>query len=344
MRVFSVLLLCTALSFSNNLSAQTVGNTDNDSAFAACIAQASRLLDETLVIMQKHYYKKDSVEWDELITSAKIRLNSSSDCQTAHEILQWCFKQLKERHSFIMPAAKANVYNGNINSSGNPASLRQLAGPIRQEQMESDIAYIDVPWLSSADKDISTAFADSLQRVIAAFDQAGVTKWIIDLRHNTGGNCWPMLAGLGPLLGNGIHGYFISSHEKISFSYQEGSVLQGKYKRCTVTDPYTLTNPVKNIIVLTGPATASAGEIVTLAFKGMNNVTFIGEPTAGLTTANATYKLSDGSMLVLTVCKEADRNGKIYEGKIEPDELVRSTPGSGKDTVKTTAVMLLQMQ
>ena len=31
---------------------------------------------------------------------------------------------------------------------------------------------------------------------------------MIDLRPNTGDNCWPMLAGIGPLLGEGVCGYF----------------------------------------------------------------------------------------------------------------------------------------
>lgn len=342
MRLIPVfLLLLASLAYSNTTLAQTAGN-NSDSVNASCIQQASRLLDEALVLMQKHYYRKDSVAWDDLITSAKIRLNSSTNCETAHEVVQWCFRQLKEKHSFIMPATKAAVYNGNINS-GTPMTLTQLAGPIRQELVEKDIAYIDVPWLSSADKDICMSYADSLQHIIAAFDKAGVDKWIIDLRRNTGGNCWPMLAGLGPLLGNGVHGYFISTNEKIPFSYQDGSILQGRHKRCSVTESYTMKTPVKKIIILTGPNTASAGEIVALAFKAKENVLFIGEPTAGLTTANATYKLSDGSTLVLTVCKEADRTGRIYEGRMQPDQLVVPA-GSGKDAVKSSAVMLLQME
>ena len=341
MRISPVFLLTIGLAYSSTAKTQNTGSNNGDSANANCIQQASRLLDEALVLMQKHYYRKDSVEWDNLITSAKIRLNSSTTCETAHEIVQWCFRQLKEKHSFIMPATKAAMYDGNINS-GDPMTLRQLAGPIRSELIEKDLAYIDVPWLSSADKEICIKYADSLQSVIASFDKMGVNKWIIDLRRNTGGNCWPMLAGLGPLLGNGIHGYFISASETIPFSYQDGSVLQARHKRCTVSNAYTLITPVKNIIVLTGPNTASAGEIVALAFKAKSNVLFVGEPTAGLTTANATYKLSDGSTLVLTVCKEADRNGKIYEGRIHPDHLVIGPPG--KDMAKSSAIMLLQME
>ncbi|MGB8190362.1 MAG: S41 family peptidase [Chitinophagaceae bacterium] len=334
---FYTLLIFTASFFSQTLVGQEAVNTSSPE----CILAANRLVDEAFTLMKQHYYRKDSVQWDELISSVKTRLSKSTDCAAAQEALQWCFKEMKERHSFVMPAKKAEVYNGNINSSG-LASLGQLSGPINYELVESDIAYINIPWLTSADKNICTAFADSIQQVIAAFDKQGVTKWIIDLRNNTGGNCWPMLAGLGPLLGNGVHGYFVSADEKIPFSYQDGAVMQSRHTRCTVSNPYKLITTPRSIVVLTGPNTASAGEIVAIAFKGRKNVQLYGEPTAGLTTANATYKLSDGSLLVLTVCKEADRHGNIFEGRIQPDQLVASI--RGKDAVKSAALMFLQIE
>ena len=113
-----------------------------------------------------------------------------------------------------------------------------------------------------------------------------VDTFVIDLRNNTGGNCWPMLAGLGPLLGNGVHGYFVSPKETIPIGYKDGASMQGKYARCIANNPYTLASDKKTIIVLTGNKTSSAGEIVALSFKGLPNVYLYGEPTAGLTTAN----------------------------------------------------------
>lgn len=311
---------------------------------ASCIEQAGRVLDEAFSLMKKFYYKKDSVQWEALVTAARTRLSNSTDCQGAQDALQWCFNEMQEKHSFILPAAKAAVYNGNVNSSTESPPLSKLIGPLRHELAEKDIAYIDVPWISTADKKLCVAFADSLQQVIASYDQQGITKWIIDLRNNTGGNCWPMLAGLGPLLGNGVYGYFISDSEKIPFSYENGAMMQGRHARCAATMPYSLVNERNTIVVLTGPNTASAGEIVALAFKGMNDVFIYGEPTAGLTTANATYNLSDGSVLVLTVCKEADRNGRIQEGKIQPDKLIVPAINRGKDAAKSAALMFLQMQ
>ncbi|MGZ5191759.1 MAG: S41 family peptidase [Flavisolibacter sp.] len=59
--------------------------------------------------------------------------------------------------------------------------------------------------VSTTDQFVCTRFADSIQSLIQTFDRRGISKWIIDLRKNTGGNCWPMLTGVGPLLGNGVH-------------------------------------------------------------------------------------------------------------------------------------------
>jgi carboxyl-terminal processing protease len=304
-----------------------------------CIQNANKILDEALSLMQKHYYKKESVQWDELIDAAKARLNKSGNCDDAYEAIKWCFSRLHERHSFIMAPEKAALYNGNINSGSTPV---KLTGGIRHELLENDIAYLDVPWLSTADNSICTAFADSLQQIIGRYDQEGIKKWIIDLRRNTGGNCWPMLAGLAPLLGNGTYGYFVSDNEKIPFSYLNGVMMQGKHERCTVSNPYVSTAQ-KKIVILTSAQTASAGEIVALAFKGLPDVYVYGEPTAGLTTANATYSLSDGYLLVLTVCKEADRSGRICEGKIQPDQLIVTSSTNSKDAAKSSAVMFLQM-
>ena len=76
-----------------------------------------------------------------------------------------------------------------------------------------------------------------------------------------------------------------------------------------------------------------------LAFRGGEQTCLMGEPTAGFTTANATYSLSDKSMLVLSVCQEADRTGRICEGSIQPDRLISSAAGpTSDDPTKTAAI------
>jgi len=337
---FTVILFfsCTQIVYSQS-------SPNADTSLPTCLLKASNLLDEALQFMQKNYYRKNSVQWDSLIVSAKRRLASSGNCNETYDIISWCFRELNETHSFIMPPAKAAIYNNDSGSLQRKPIFTELVGDIKGELLENGIAYITVPWVSTTDSVICIRIADSLQQMIAKLDESNPTGWIIDLRKNTGGNCWPMLAGVGPLLGNGVCGYFVSAREKIPIIYTDGVARQGKNIRCQVSTPYKMKSDKKSIIVLTGRRTVSSGEIIALAFKGKEQVYFYGEPTAGYTTANATYTLSDNSMLVLTVCMEADRTGKICEGRIMPDETFTtdSYPGSG-DPARSAAVMWLASQ
>jgi len=318
---------------------------NTDTSLPVCLKKANGLLDEAFVFMQKNYYRKNAVEWDNLLTSAKRKLNSSGDCSEVYDIISWCFKELNETHSFIMPPAKAAVYNYDTAILQQKPMIKELVGDIKGEILDDGIAYLTVPWVSTTDSLICMQIADSLQQLIASLDEKDPKGWIIDLRKNTGGNCWPMLAGIGPLLGDGVCGYFVSAREKIPIIYNDGAALQGKYTRCRVSKGYKIKAANKSIIVLTGHRTVSSGEIVALAFKGKQQVQFYGEPTAGYTTANATYTLSDNSMLVLTVCMEADRTGKICEGRIMPDETINTDthPGTA-DPARAAATMWLSGQ
>jgi carboxyl-terminal processing protease len=317
---------------------------DGDTTQLVCREKASRLLDEVMEILQKNYYRKESVPWNELITGAKTRIAAASSCEETYDIISWCFRQLKENHTFLVPPDKAAVYNNDLSYLQTPPPLHQLVGPIRGELLENNIGYILVPWVSTTDSVICTQVADSLQHLIAAIDKQGVSRWIIDLRQNKGGNCWPMLAGIGPLLGNGTCGYFVSPEERIPISYRDGIAFHGRHPRCSVSGAaYQPKSGNKWIAVLTGPKTSSSGEIVALAFKEMKQVYLYGEPTAGYTTANATYTLSDRSMLVVTVCNEADRTGAIQYGRIIPHDLVYpDEKNTSEDVVKKKALMWLE--
>jgi carboxyl-terminal processing protease len=345
MRHPAVIILLSALLTGNAVFSRSLELTNDTSS--ACFQKASRLLDEALNFMQKHYYRKNYVRWDTLIAAAKAQLAASGNCEETYDIITWCFKQINETHSFLMPPAKAAIYNYDTAALQQKPAMTQLMGDISGELVDDDIAYLTVPWVSTTDSLICTRIADSLQQLIASLDEKGTRNWIIDLRKNTGGNCWPMLAGIGPLLGNGVCGFFVSPREKIPISYQDGAAFQGKNLRCKASNSgYKTKTEKKSIVILTGRRTVSSGEIIALAFKGKEQVYFYGEPTAGYTTANATYTLSDNSMLILTVCMEADRTGKVYEGKIMPDEVVAGdehTVGTG-DAAKLAAINWLLSQ
>ncbi|GGA87163.1 S41 family peptidase [Puia dinghuensis] len=319
-----------------------------DSLPLPCMEKAERLLNEAITFMQKSYYRRDLVSWPDLTAKARQQLESSGNCDDAYAAISWCFRQLNEPHSFVMPPDRAARYNGDEDRPAPEPDLSQLVGEIRGEWLQDSIGYLTIPWIHTSDSLICERIADSLQTVIARLDSRGISRWIIDLRKNSGGNCWPMLTGVGPLLGDGIHGYFVSAvtGERAPFAYRDGSAFEGRHVICRVSGKgYHTQRNNKSIVVLTGRRTVSAGELVALAFRGGAQTCLIGEPTAGLTTANTTHPLSDGSMLVLTVCQEADRTGHICEGSIQPDKYVAAgSPTAGDDPAKTAAINWLLLQ
>ena len=337
-----VLLIIFLLS-STGLSARIL---PADTSVITCYHTAEKRLMEAFRLMQKHYYRKKAVNWDSLMNAAKQRLSASSNCEEALETVNWCFRMISETHSFVMPAPRAAIYKNDPTLKETP-QMAVVVGEIKSElYADHGIAYLSVPWMSTSDEGIATRLADSLQGEIERLDQTGVKKWIIDLRQNSGGNCWPMIAGLGPLLGDGACGYFVTDSVKLAIRYQDGVSLQGRYARCRVSrKPYKTRYDNKLIVVLTGPKTSSSGEIVALAFKGKEQTWLFGEPTAGNTTANASYPLSDKSLLVLTVCQEADRFGNLHSGPVIPDRHISSHKTyNHEDPVLSEAIMWLHMQ
>jgi len=309
-----------------------------------CRQRAEQLLDQALGFMERNYYRRKEVDWTLLAAQARKQLDFADNCDDAYSSISWCFRQLGEPHSFVMPPASAARYAGD-DSPGDQAALAGLVGEIRGEWIGDSIGYLTIPWVGTTDSLLCERIADSLQAIIARLDSRHISHWIVDLRRDKGGNCWPMLAGIGPLLGNGVCGYFVASNETIPFSYYDGSALQGKHVLCRVSEDhgYHTSSTHNCVVVLTGARTVSAGEIVALAFKGRQSTCLIGQPTAGLTTANATYSLADRSMLVLTVCREADFSGHICDGSIFPDRFIAAGhPDGGADAARAAAVSWLQ--
>ena len=73
----------------------------------------------------------------------------------------------------------------------------------------------------------------------------------MDLRDNGGGNMWPMIAGIGPLLGDGLYGHFVDADEQVvRWGYENGASYIEDMDVVTVDVPYSLLNPQPKIAVL----------------------------------------------------------------------------------------------
>jgi C-terminal processing protease CtpA/Prc len=101
------------------------------------------------------------------------------------------------------------------------------------------------------------------------------------------------------------------------------------------------------VAVLIDSGTISAAEAVAISFMGRPRTRFFGAHTYGLSTGNATFRLSDGAGLVLCESLEADRNHRVYPDGIEPDVVLPEPavlPTDEHDTVTRAAEQWLVSQ
>jgi carboxyl-terminal processing protease len=131
---------------------------------------------------------------------------------------------------------------------------------------------------------------------------------------------WPMLAGIGPILGEGIAGYFIGpDNARQAWSFSGGAAIIDTNTLVQVSVNYELLNPNPKVALLINNAVISSGEAIAISFVGRENTMIFGSETCGLSTANDEFNLSDGSTLFLTIAYMADRDQNIFGVPITPD-------------------------
>jgi carboxyl-terminal processing protease len=163
-------------------------------------------------------------------------------------------------------------------------------------------------------------YATIVQRILYDLEQQGASAWVIDLRRNIGGNMWPMLAGLAPLLDREVLGAFVNPHDNERTPwYYDGENLCIGDEVVVEIKMRPLQNLAAPLAILISRKTLSSGEAVLISFLGRPNTRTFGEPTGGLPTANASYQLRDKSWLMLTTSLESDRLGRLYKTSISPD-------------------------
>jgi C-terminal processing protease CtpA/Prc len=201
------------------------------------------------------------------------------------------------------------------------------------------IGYILVPSFGgqqSFDPDEAGLFANTLHEHVRRLSLSGATAWIVDLRYNSGGNMWPMLAGISPLLGAVHVGSFVAEGQgPVAWECNNGRVGTPGSVSVAVENPLTLQNANARVAVLIGRYCTSSGEAIAVALRGRDNSRFFGKPTGGATTSTQSVWMGDGAMLFVTNAIFADRTGRVYGGKLEPDEVIADSPDELADPAPT---------
>jgi hypothetical protein len=305
-RMISIIFLSLTLSSCS-------GESDKESNPPESSQIAKDYLSEILQVMKEHAVTRYDVDWGDLETRVSTLSANAKNIQETYPAITKALELLNTNHS--------SLYSASGEILAYYSAIKCEFPTVIKNPLIDNIGYISVDKFNSQDEASQVNYATSLQKQIANQDNADLIGWIVDLRNNTGGNMFPMIAGVGPLLGDNIHGFFFDANEEtIRWGYENGYAYLGEDIIVTVNTPYILLNPLPKIAVLSSRRLASSGEATLIAFKKKSNVRVFGTDSCGLSTGNKGFTLSDGSMLILTTSIMADSDQQKYGGRVPVDQ------------------------
>ena len=273
---------------------------------------AKKYLDEVIAILQANSINRKTVDWVDFKQKVYKQAAGANSIEEIYPSVEFALTALSDKHSFFSPNKNNDKGNG------------QEPTIYQDEQVPDDIGYIRIPWFVG-NQEKKDQYVNKLQTQIRERDKSELKGWIVDLRGNLGGNMWPMLVGIGPVLGEGVVGNFVDpDNNKQVWRYERGKVFLDDEMLLEAKEYYRLKTESPIVAVLTDTITASSGEAVTVAFRGRSHSRSFGSRTYGVSSGNQPFYLSNGSVIWLTTVVFADRKMKKYGQSIEPDEKLDS--------------------
>lgn len=325
--------LCAAalLTIAPSVGAQMPGDASSRPAAATAMPDSVRgYVRDAMALFRARSIHRDSVDWAALEDSVIVRSHDATTPAGTWQALNWALRSV-DPHSFLMAPQKAR--GGTAAASSASPSLPALPMPTGR-LLAGRIGLLTIPGHPGRNR---PEYVDSLHTALRALDRDASCGWVVDLRENTGGNMWPMLAGIGPLLGAEVVGSFDPAPPGQAWRYRDGRSWVGDSTPPPMAAgrgsaaPPRLAHADAPVAVLIGRRTASSGEMTLLAFLGRPGVRTFGDSTAGFASANAGAPLRDGATMIVTVSYPRDRLGRRHPLRVAPDELVMTDSAATLD-------------
>jgi carboxyl-terminal processing protease len=297
----------------------------------------THLVDAVVAKAKAHGLNSKDVKWDSIQTQMHEYAKQASSVHDLKQSFEMLLLSLNDkRGAFYDPTNSAHVA---AHPDIHPHS--SVGKEIAEAQFEYRILANDVRYI----KLVSVASGSDIQKqselIRAAVDSLSkeeATYWIVDLRYVTGGEMKPLMAGLAPLLDEGLIASSSDSKKQIKNLY---TVHNGNFydNQVPVAKFPIFKNEMRNakIAVLTSRYTTGAGEILTLAFKGRKNTRVIGETTAGFIAGTASITISHNLVMSISEIMYTDRRGNAYAENLNPHTFIPFTPGVGLNEDKSIA-------
>src|SRR5579864_5013874 len=196
---------------------------------------ATVYLNAMMDIMENYSINRHTIDWTSFRSTVLAAAAMAQTERDTYPAISTALGLLGDHHSFYTAA------NGNFVT--NPSQPTCAASFFSQSPfVPAAVGYVYAGACAGGCNPDS--YAAALQVRVRSVDNASIVGWIIDLRSNTGGNFYPMLVGVGPILGDGIAGYFVDADQQATpWAYSNGAGSAGGFIQQSVTTPYSLLHP-----------------------------------------------------------------------------------------------------
>ena len=261
------------------------------------------------------------VKWDSVKLIMYQKAENAKSINDLKASFEYLLITLDDRHGkFINAKTNSSIatYTGDLKQIS-PDVLASANSKFEFKVLEGGIGYLKIVNIAP-EADVQKE-AEIIRSAIDSLEKGEPQRWIIDLRNINGGSINPIIAGIGPLLGEGQVGGIIDGKNKVKelFEVHNGNF----YDDWIPVAKFPCTKGVNNskIAVLIGHNTAGTGEVVGITLKGRKNTRFFGEPTAGHLSVTNKIHVGKDIMMSITEGLIQDRIGNPYKDNLEPDKL-----------------------
>jgi hypothetical protein len=266
---------------------------------------ARAYIDAAFNVMEEHFLHHERIDWRQLRRETLLQAGGAQTPVDTYPALRFALSKLGDRHSYLQLTPELTREEKSRQpklmdpSAMAAAPVRKpsfpFPSPFRSRRLPegamvagaaAPLAHIAIPFFYSQEQAAINDYATVIQNLIAELAAEKPCGWIVDLRGNGGGNMWVMLAGVGPILGDGEPGANLHRDGPRKWFYESGAAGYRDDKK----DPYYARTTGTAVSLPRLPAaallidrdTGSSGEAIAIAFRGRANTRFFGESTYAL--------------------------------------------------------------
>jgi C-terminal processing protease CtpA/Prc len=272
---------------------------------------AVRTVDEAIAHLQASALNGEAVDWVSARSAALATFERTTSRESLDAAMQQLVQALGEGHSLYLPADQLHAMRSETPGRGSGA-LAEV------DESQAGTPVVRVFTFATFNAVRVAAQAAELAAHLRRMRDAGACGAVVDLRSNGGGNMWPMLQGLSPLLPQGTLLQFVDRTGHRQSVIVDARSIRLDEQPMVALDGATPSSPMP-MAILIGSATASSGEIVAIALRSNPHSVLIGSRSGGLTTANTVFELGNGGAIAVSAARLVTGHGDQVSGPLRPD-------------------------